>query len=193
MCVLWNGVRGARTRFQWANDAARSFRGRFKDSLNIWGYLRLVTYTSYSHKALQSSLFPLHSHQLPPLPPMMLRYGVLQGLRHSAILSSNVAPKPLAYLRVASTLSRYPRVQRSSPTLVTIQRAQKKRNAASSVSGKPASPDIPHALENAKEEAKGLVSDVAKIIAAANFSKESHNYDGFVSTQYTSLRCNVID
>ncbi|KAG9014030.1 hypothetical protein FRB94_000227 [Tulasnella sp. JGI-2019a] len=110
----------------------------------------------------------------------MLRFGLVQGLRHSALLARNVAPKPLHQLRAASTLSRYPPLQRSSPTLFAIQRlAQQKRGAASSVSGKPASSDVEHLVQNAKEEAKGVVGDVAKIIAAANFTKESHSFDGF--------------
>jgi len=110
----------------------------------------------------------------------MLRYGVLTGLRTAnTVLSRNVAPKPFAQLKLASTLSRYPRINRSSPTLVAIQRAQKKRNTASTVSGKPASQDIPHAIQNAREEAKGLTTDLAKIIASANFTKEAHVYDGF--------------
>ncbi|KAG8853893.1 hypothetical protein FRB96_007902 [Tulasnella sp. 330] len=106
----------------------------------------------------------------------MLRFG-LQGLRNSAFLTTkNVVPKPLHQLRAVSTLSRYPPLRRSSPTLSAIQQ---KRGTASSVSGKPASSDLEHLVQNAREEAKGAVGDVAKIIAAANFTKESHSFDGF--------------
>ncbi|KIO28331.1 hypothetical protein M407DRAFT_243024, partial [Tulasnella calospora MUT 4182] len=54
-----------------------------------------------------------------------------------------------------------------------------KRGTASSVSGRPASEDIPHAVQNAREEAKGIGQDLANIIAAANFRKSSHSWDGF--------------
>lgn len=113
----------------------------------------------------------------------MQRLALLQGLRASHFT------RPLSFptYRAISTLQRTSpsthiqlRKPSSSFALISLQ-FQQKRNTASSVSGRPASDDIPHAIQNAREEAKGVAKDVATIIAAANFDKRQHSYDGFVS------------
>ncbi|KAG8903636.1 hypothetical protein FRB99_002911 [Tulasnella sp. 403] len=112
----------------------------------------------------------------------MLRLASLKAFRATPLVrfTSTISPFPL---RAASTLHRpslnaiQPR-KPSTLALVSLQFHQK-RFAASTVAGRPASEDIPHAIQNAREEAKGVAIDIAKIIAAANFDKRHHELDGF--------------
>ncbi|KAG8965378.1 hypothetical protein FRC00_004534 [Tulasnella sp. 408] len=118
----------------------------------------------------------------------MLRTGIFRSVRLAPSLRPTPAFVPLRPLaRPASTFLRTPPVLpkassiqlRKPPTAFALVALQLKRGTASSVSGRPASEDIPHAIQNAREEAKGIGQDVANIIAAANFRKSDHAWDGF--------------
>ena len=93
---------------------------------------------------------------------------------------SYITPSAYIKLRTLSTLQNAPRPKvlslTSKPSNLAIV-----RYVASSVSSKPPSENLPHALQNAKEEASNLVTDVTKVIAGANFHKGSHEFqDGVV-------------
>ncbi|KIO26340.1 hypothetical protein M407DRAFT_24425, partial [Tulasnella calospora MUT 4182] len=118
----------------------------------------------------------------------MLRAGLFRSVRLAPSLRPTPGFVPLRPLaRPASTLLRNPptlpkasSIQLRKPsTSFALVALQLKRGTASSVSGRPASEDIPHAVQNAREEAKGIGQDLANIIAAANFRKSSHSWDGF--------------
>ncbi|KAG8928384.1 hypothetical protein FRC01_006007 [Tulasnella sp. 417] len=118
----------------------------------------------------------------------MLRAGIFRSVRLAPSLRPTpgfVPLRPLArpastFLRNPPTLPKASPIQlRKSPTSFALVALQLKRGTASSVAGRPASEDIPHAIQNAREEAKGLGQDLANIIAAANFRKTAHEWDGF--------------
>ncbi|KAG9001320.1 hypothetical protein FRB90_011646, partial [Tulasnella sp. 427] len=118
----------------------------------------------------------------------MLRAGLFRSVRLAPTLRPTPGFVPLPSLaRPASTFLRNPttftktsiQLRKPSTSFALVALQQLKRGTASSVSGRPASEDLPHALRNAREEARGIGQDVAKIIAAANFRKSAHEYDGF--------------
>ncbi|KAG9042295.1 hypothetical protein FS837_011045 [Tulasnella sp. UAMH 9824] len=118
----------------------------------------------------------------------MLRAGLFRSVRLAPSLRPTpgfVPLRPLArpastFLHSPPTLPRASSIQLRKPsTSFALVALQLKRGTASSVAGRPASENISHAIQNAREEAKGLGGDLAKIIAAANFRKSAHEWDGF--------------
>ncbi|KAG8962097.1 hypothetical protein FRC03_004580 [Tulasnella sp. 419] len=112
----------------------------------------------------------------------MLRTGILRNA--PALFKRSTPATTLSRSRYYSSL-RLPPKPNSILTNTKISTAfanlsLQKRFVANSVSNKPASDDLPHAALNAKEEAKTLASDIAKIIAGSNYHKaSSHGMDGF--------------
>ncbi|KAG8953145.1 hypothetical protein FRC04_003093 [Tulasnella sp. 424] len=117
----------------------------------------------------------------------MLRAGLFRSVRLTPTLRPTPGFVP-SLTRPASTFLRNPTTfpkasssiqLRKPPTAFALVALQLKRGTASSVAGRPASEDLPHALQNAREEARGIGQELANIIAAANFRKSAHEYDGF--------------
>ena len=97
----------------------------------------------------------------------MQRLAILQGLRATHYIRPHSLP-----LRTLSTLQRpSPQysIQLRKPLQLALATFQQKRNTASSVSGRPASENIPHAIQNARELkflATGFQSKLPPTIAA---------------------------
>lgn len=118
----------------------------------------------------------------------MLRAGLFRSVRLTPTLRPTPGFVP-SLARPASTFLRNPSTFPKTPSSIQLRKPstafalvalQLKRGIASSVAGRPASEDLPHALQNAREEARGIGQELANIIAAANFRKSAHEYDGFV-------------
>lgn len=119
----------------------------------------------------------------------MLRAGLFRSVRLTPTLRPtpgfvpSLARPASTFLRNPSTFPKPSSIQlRKPPASFALVALQLKRGTASSVAGRPASEDLPHAIQNAREEARGIGQDLAKIIAAANFRKSAHEWDGFVRT-----------